>query len=79
MSIGPISFRSQAPDSPRYRRGWVDEAVAAIEADQCRTADTQGLDPAPYEAELNAFLATAQPPSFAIADAQNPLVPQGAA
>ena len=40
MSIGPISFRSQAPDSPSYRRGWVDEAVAAIEADQCRTADT---------------------------------------
>jgi cysteine synthase len=39
----------------------------------------QGLDPAPYEAELNAFLATAQPPSFAIEDAQNPLVPQGAA
>ncbi|WP_316173693.1 MULTISPECIES: PLP-dependent cysteine synthase family protein [unclassified Bradyrhizobium] len=25
---------------PRYRRGWVDDAVAAIEADQCRTADT---------------------------------------
>src|SRR5215831_11907192 len=40
MSIGPSSFRSQAPASPAYRRGWVDEAVAAIEADQCRTADT---------------------------------------
>ncbi|MGL3107141.1 PLP-dependent cysteine synthase family protein [Bradyrhizobium sp. BR 1432] len=25
---------------PAYRRGWVDDAVAAIEADQCRTADT---------------------------------------
>jgi cysteine synthase A len=40
MSIGPVSFRTGAPAGPSYRRGWVDEAVAAIEADQCRTADT---------------------------------------
>jgi cysteine synthase A len=40
MSIGPISFRPHAPAGPSYRRGWVDDAVAAIEADQCRTADT---------------------------------------
>lgn len=25
---------------PSFRRGWVDDAVAAIEADQCRSADT---------------------------------------
>src|SRR5262249_42889348 len=40
MSTSPISFRAQAPAGPSYRRGWVDDAVAAIEADQCRTADT---------------------------------------
>jgi cysteine synthase len=33
----------------------------------------QGLDPAPYEAELSPFLETAQPPGFAIADTQDPL------
>ena len=33
-------FRHLNPAGPAYRRGWVDEAVAAIEADQCRTADT---------------------------------------
>ena len=33
-------FRQHNPAGPAYRRGWVDEAVAAIEADQCRTADT---------------------------------------
>ena len=33
-------FRQLNPAAPAYRRGWVDEAVAAIEADQCRTADT---------------------------------------
>ncbi|MEK9283600.1 MULTISPECIES: PLP-dependent cysteine synthase family protein [unclassified Bradyrhizobium] len=36
----PLPFRQQNPIAPAYRRGWVDEAVAAIEADQCRTADT---------------------------------------
>jgi cysteine synthase len=40
MSMGLISFRSRAPAGPSYRRGWVDDAIAAIEADQCRTADT---------------------------------------
>lgn len=40
MSTAPPSFRQQAPARPSYRRGWVDDAVAAIEADQCRTADT---------------------------------------
>jgi cysteine synthase len=40
MSIGSIPFRPHGPAEPTYRRGWVDEAVAAIEADQCRTADT---------------------------------------
>ena len=40
MSIGSIPFRPHSPAEPTYRRGWVDEAVAAIEADQCRTADT---------------------------------------
>ena len=38
MSTG--SFRQHCPTGPRFRRGWVDDAVAAIEADQCRTADT---------------------------------------
>lgn len=33
-------FRQHNPAGPAYRRGWVDDAVAAIEADQCRTADT---------------------------------------
>src|ERR1700754_1497829 len=33
-------FRHLNPAGPAYRRGWVDEAIAAIEADQCRTADT---------------------------------------
>src|SRR3954453_10670038 len=36
----PFPFRHLNPAGPAYRRGWVDEAVAAIEADQCRTADT---------------------------------------
>lgn len=33
-------FQRLPAGSPGYSRGWVDEAVAAIEADQCRTADT---------------------------------------
>jgi cysteine synthase len=40
MSSEAPSFRQHPGAQPRYRRGWVDEAVAAIEADQCRTADT---------------------------------------
>src|SRR5215475_4809206 len=40
MPEEPVPFRHQDPAGPAYRRGWVDEAVAAIEADQCRTADT---------------------------------------
>ncbi|MCP3474883.1 PLP-dependent cysteine synthase family protein [Bradyrhizobium sp. CCGUVB1N3] len=40
MPKEPAPFRHQNPAGPAYRRGWVDEAVAAIEADQCRTADT---------------------------------------
>jgi len=40
MSIGQPSFRHNSPAGPHYRRGWIDDAVAAIEADQCRTADT---------------------------------------
>ncbi|WP_245319847.1 PLP-dependent cysteine synthase family protein [Bradyrhizobium sp. LMTR 3] len=40
MSIGRTSLRHNNSSLPSYRRGWVDEAVAAIEADQCRTADT---------------------------------------
>src|SRR6516164_7013671 len=40
MPTEPAPFRPQNPTGPAYRRGWVDEAVAAIEADQCRTADT---------------------------------------
>jgi cysteine synthase A len=40
MPIEPAPFRHRSPAGPAYRRGWVDEAVAAIEADQCRTADT---------------------------------------
>ncbi|MGY8663631.1 PLP-dependent cysteine synthase family protein [Bradyrhizobium sp. UFLA05-109] len=36
----PAPFRHQNPTGPAYRRGWVDEAVASIEADQCRSADT---------------------------------------
>lgn len=40
MPKEPVPFRHQDPAGPAYRRGWVDEAVAAIEADQCRTADT---------------------------------------
>ena len=36
----PLPFRQHDPIAASYRRGWVDEAVAAIEADQCRTADT---------------------------------------
>jgi hypothetical protein len=39
----------------------------------------QGLDPAPYEAELTAFLETAHPLDIAIADTQNRSVPHGAA
>ena len=40
MPNEPIAFRHQNPAGPAYRRGWVDDAVAAIEADQCRSADT---------------------------------------
>src|SRR5882757_5717525 len=40
MPMEPPPFRNHDPAGPAYRRGWVDEAVAAIEADQCRTADT---------------------------------------
>jgi len=40
MSTKPVAFSEACPAGPRHRRGWVDEAVAAIEADQCRTADT---------------------------------------
>jgi cysteine synthase A len=40
MSNGRTPFRHTSPSGPSYRRGWVDDAVAAIEADQCRTADT---------------------------------------
>ena len=40
MPIEPPAFRHSRPALPAYRRGWVDDAVAAIEADQCRTADT---------------------------------------
>jgi cysteine synthase A len=43
MSAMPANlppFREPRPVGPSYRRGWVDDAVAAIEADQCRTADT---------------------------------------
>ena len=40
MPTEPAPFRPQNLVGPAYRRGWMDEAVAAIEADQCRTADT---------------------------------------
>src|SRR6516225_11580440 len=40
MLISSPPFRQHDPVAPTYRRGWVDEAIAAIEADQCRTADT---------------------------------------
>jgi cysteine synthase A len=40
MPLEPLPFRHHTPAGPAYRRGWVDGAVAAIEADQCRTADT---------------------------------------
>jgi cysteine synthase A len=40
MSTRPATFAQTCTAEPRYRRGWVNEAVAAIEADQCRTADT---------------------------------------
>ena len=40
MPIGSPPFRQHLPNGPGYRRGWVDDAVAAIEADQCRSADT---------------------------------------
>src|SRR5579863_8031740 len=33
-------FQRLPAERPGYTRGWADEAVAAIEADQCRTADT---------------------------------------
>ncbi|MGJ4941502.1 PLP-dependent cysteine synthase family protein [Bradyrhizobium sp. HKCCYLS1011] len=36
----PLSALHQAAAGPSFRRGWADDAVAAIEADQCRTADT---------------------------------------
>lgn len=39
----------------------------------------RGLDPAPYEAELSAFLETGKPLSFAVADAANPQSSRGAA
>ncbi len=39
MSTPPPVFRHPAA-GPNFRRGWADDAVAAIEADQCRTADT---------------------------------------
>ncbi|KWV54907.1 cysteine synthase [Bradyrhizobium macuxiense] len=35
-----MSSRQSPSAGPSYRRGWVDDAVSAIEADQCRTADT---------------------------------------
>ncbi|GLH75327.1 cysteine synthase [Bradyrhizobium sp. SSBR45G] len=38
--IRPPDVPASLPSPPRYRRGWVDDAVDAIEADQCRTADT---------------------------------------
>ncbi|MDU6747907.1 MAG: PLP-dependent cysteine synthase family protein, partial [Bradyrhizobium sp.] len=38
--ISPPASRASQVSLPRYRRVWVDDAVAAIEADQCRTADT---------------------------------------
>src|SRR4051812_34438435 len=38
MSTGHI--RQSCPSGPNFRRGWVDDAVATIEAEQCRTADT---------------------------------------
>src|SRR5438270_10969964 len=40
MPMEPPAFRQHNPVGPAYQRGWVDDAVAAIEADQCRTADT---------------------------------------
>ena len=40
MSIGQTSFRQYCPTGPKFKRGWMDDAVAAIEADQRRTADT---------------------------------------
>ena len=40
MLISSPPFRQHLPNGPGYRRGWVDDAVAAIEADQCRSADT---------------------------------------
>src|SRR5437773_11480611 len=40
MSIGPASSRQNCAAGPHFRRGWIDDAVAAIEADQRRTADT---------------------------------------
>jgi len=33
MPMEPIPFRHYNPAGLAYRRGWVDEAVAAIEAD----------------------------------------------
>jgi len=40
MSIGQTSFRQNRLTGPNFKRGWMDDAVAAIEADQRRTADT---------------------------------------
>ena len=40
MPISSPPFRQHLPNGPGYRCGWVDDAVAAIEADQCRSADT---------------------------------------
>src|ERR1700761_863873 len=40
MPIGPTALSQTCPAGLRYRRGWADDAVAAIEAEQCRTADT---------------------------------------
>jgi cysteine synthase len=40
MSMGQTSFRQNSQSGPNFNRGWMDDAVAAIEADQRRTADT---------------------------------------
>jgi cysteine synthase A len=40
MSMGQTSFRQDSQSGPNFNRGWMDDAVAAIEADQRRTADT---------------------------------------
>jgi cysteine synthase A len=40
MSQSPPSFHQSGSTAPTSGRGWVDDAVSAIEADQCRSADT---------------------------------------